>query len=99
MLETTENDNLDSQSLHQLADNIKDWGMDLGFQQVAIVEPDLNQASARLNKWLADGFQGSMQWMGEHGEKRYKVDKLVDHTLRVISVRMEVAYVPPFHRS
>lgn len=89
MLETTENDNLDSQSLHQLADNIKDWGMDLGFQQVAIVKPNLDEASQRLRIWLNNSYQGSMSWMSEHGDKRYNVDKLVARTLRVISVRMD----------
>ena len=86
-----QHDDTESEKLQDLADKIKAWGEALGFQQVAIVEPDLSQASARLNKWLADGFQGSMQWMGEHGDKRYKVDKLVDHTLRVISVRMIIS--------
>jgi epoxyqueuosine reductase len=79
----------EKEQLANLAEKIKAWGSELGFQQVAIAEPDLNQASERLNKWLADGFQGSMQWMGEHGDKRYVVDKLVDHTVRVISVRMD----------
>ena len=80
---------VDSQALEDLAKKIKTWGESLGFQQVAIVEPDLSQASERLNQWLADGFQGSMDWMAEHGDKRYRVDKLVDHTVRVISVRMD----------
>ena len=79
----------DSEKLHNLAKKIKAWGADLGFQQVAIVEPDLSQASEHLKQWLASGFQGSMQWMAEHGDKRYVVDKWVDHTLRVISVRMD----------
>jgi epoxyqueuosine reductase len=79
----------EKEQLANLAEKVKAWGSELGFQQVAIAEPDLNQASERLNKWLADGFQGSMQWMGEHGDKRYMVDKLVDHTVRVISVRMD----------
>ena len=30
-----------------------------------------------------------MAWMSEHGDKRYVVDKLVNHTVRVISVRMD----------
>lgn len=80
---------LTAQQLEQLAEQIKDWGTSLGFQQVAIVEPDLQKASERLKQWLADGFQGSMQWMGEHGDKRYRVDQLVDQTVRVISVRMD----------
>ena len=80
---------VDSQALENLAKKIKAWGKSLGFQQVAIVEPDLSQASERLNKWLADGFQGSMGWMADHGDMRYRVDRLVDHTVRVISVRMD----------
>ena len=82
-------DVVDTEKLDNLAKKIKAWGESLGFQQVAIVEPDLNQASTRLNKWLADGFQGSMQWMDEHGDKRYKVEQLVDQCVRVISVRMD----------
>ena len=79
----------EKEQLANLAEKIKAWGSELGFQQVAIVEPDLSQASEHLNKWLADGFQGSMDWMAEHGDMRYRIDKLVDHTLRVISVRMD----------
>ena len=82
-------DVVDTEKLDNLAKKIKAWGESLGFQQVAIVEPDLDQASTRLNKWLADGFQGSMQWMDEHGDKRYKVEQLVDQCVRVISVRMD----------
>ena len=89
MSDNSLNSDVDSQTMENLAKKIKAWGESLGFQQVAIVEPDLSQASEHLNKWLADGFQGSMDWMAEHGDMRYRVDKLVDHTLRVISVRMD----------
>ena len=75
--------------LEDLAKNIKSWGETLGFQQVAISKPDLDQASQRLMDWLGQGYQGSMQWMAEHGEKRYRVEKLVEDTVRVISVRMD----------
>ena len=79
----------DAQKLRNLAKQIKSWGAEYGFQQVNIVEPDLDQASERLQLWLENEFHGSMKWMAEHGEKRYQVDKLVDRTLRVISVRMD----------
>ena len=49
----TETDKLDD-----LAKNIKAWGETLGFQQVAISKPDLDQASERLLQWLDKGFQG-----------------------------------------
>jgi len=80
---------VEAQKLEKLAHKIKSWGASFGFQQVSIVEPDLTEASERLHEWLAKGFQGSMGWMAEHGEKRYVVNKLVDHTVRVISVRMD----------
>ena len=89
MPETTQFDNLDAASLQQLATNIKHWGKDLGFQQVAIVKPNLDEASQRLRLWLDNSYQGSMNWMSEHGDKRFKIDKLVARTLRVISVRMD----------
>ena len=79
----------DGQNLKNLAEKIKTWGAEYGFQQVNIVEPDLDQASERLQDWLNKKFHGSMKWMAEHGEKRYQIDNLVDRTLRVISVRMD----------
>ena len=89
MSETKQFANVDPQLLQQLTDNIKCWGEELGFQQVAIVVPNLEEASQRLRLWLNNSYQGSMDWMAEHGEKRYKIDKLVARTLRVISVRMD----------
>lgn len=79
----------ETEKLADLAKNIKAWGETLGFQQVAISKPNLQQASERLLQWLEKGFQGSMQWMGAHGDKRYHIDKLVEKTVRVISVRMD----------
>ena len=79
----------EGENLKKLATKIKSWGAAFGFQQVSIIEPNLDKASQRLQEWLAKGFQGSIGWMGQHGDKRYVVDKLVDHTVRVISVRMD----------
>ena len=76
----------------QLALNIKEWGVSLGFQQVSITDIDLSQAGEQLNQWLEKGYQGQMQWMSEHGEKRYHPDQLLPGTQRVISVRMD--YLP-----
>jgi epoxyqueuosine reductase len=89
MLKNKQSDIFDQAYLEELATNIKHWGESLGFQQVAIVKPNLDKASQRLQLWLNNSYQGSMQWMAEHGDKRYKVDKLVARTLRVISVRMD----------
>ena len=76
----------------QLALKIKQWGNELGFQQVAITGTDLDSTGQRLNQWLDKGYQGDMQWMGEHGSKRYTPEQLLPATQRVITVRMD--YLP-----
>jgi epoxyqueuosine reductase len=75
-----------------LAGRIKQWGRDLGFQQVGIADTDLAEAEQHLQHWLARGFQGDMTWMARHGSKRTRPGELVPGTLRVISVRMD--YLP-----
>ena len=78
--------------LNQLAADIKLWGRELGFQQVGITDIDLSQAEVRLQEWLAKGYQGTMEWMAAHGNKRSRPSELLPGTLRVISVRMD--YLP-----
>ena len=75
-----------------LSQQIKEWGKSLGFQQVTITDIDLSETGERLNQWLQKDYQGDMQWMGEHGEKRYHPGQLLPATQRVISVRMD--YLP-----
>ncbi|MCB1668116.1 MAG: tRNA epoxyqueuosine(34) reductase QueG [Porticoccaceae bacterium] len=76
----------------QLARQIKQWGAELGFQQIAITDTDLKQTGERLNQWLSKGYQGDMRWMGEHGSKRYNPPELLPGTTRVITVRLD--YLP-----
>jgi len=78
--------------LHQLAIDIKSWGRELGFQQVAITDTDLEAPGGRLRQWLARGYHGDMKWMADHGSKRWRPDQLVNGTLRVISARFD--YLP-----
>jgi epoxyqueuosine reductase len=75
-----------------LADRIRAWSRELGFQQTGITDIDLGQAEARLSDWLANAFHGEMSYMSRHGRKRGRPDLLVPGTLRVISVRMD--YLP-----
>ena len=41
-----------------LARQIKLWGEELGFQQVAITDIDLKKTGEKLNKWLESGYHG-----------------------------------------
>lgn len=82
----------DDQLIH-LAQQIKDWGRELGFQQVAISDLDLAPHESHLEQWLADRFHGEMDYMQRHGKKRSQPAQLLPGTLRIISVRMD--HLPP----
>ncbi|MCC6075981.1 tRNA epoxyqueuosine(34) reductase QueG [Pseudomonas sp. GCM10022188] len=75
-----------------LAQAIKTWGRELGFQQVGIAGVELGEHEAHLERWLAAGYQGEMDYMAAHGHKRSRPDELVPGTLRVVSLRMD--YLP-----
>jgi epoxyqueuosine reductase len=76
-----------------LVPTIKQWGKDLGFQQVGITDPNLSQYESHFLAWLANHFHGEMHYMEVHGTKRYHPNQLIPNTLRIISVRMD--YLPP----
>jgi len=75
-----------------LAANIKNWGLELGFQAVGIADVDLEQAGSRLAEWLRRGFHGEMNYMERHGLVRARPGEFVPGTIRVISARMN--YLP-----
>ena len=56
---------LTSQELTKLALQIKQWGVELGFQQVGITNTDLSVAESHLQNWLAQGFHGSMDYLSD----------------------------------
>ena len=72
---------------------IEKWSEELGFQQLGISDIGLSEHDKHLNDWLAAGFHGEMDYMFKHGSKRSHPEQLVEHTCRVISVRMD--YKPP----
>ena len=80
---------MNTESLQDLATQIKHWGQELGFQQVGITDVDLTDAEQHLEAWLAKGYQGEMTYMHRHGLKRSRPALLQAGTLRVISVRMD----------
>lgn len=79
----------------QLINNIKSWGLELGFQQVGISDTNLSQAEQRLNSWLANDFHGELDYMHKHGLKRSRPALLHPDTKSIISVRMD--YLPENH--
>ena len=77
----------------QLAAAIKDWGRELGFQQIGISATELAEDETHLLNWLAAKRHGEMDYMAQHGLKRSRPAELHAGTLRVISARMD--YDPP----
>ena len=88
---TRESKALTTHELNQLAQNIKLWGKELGFDEVGITDIDLSEHEQHLDKWIEKGMHGNMDYMHKHGRKRTQPDKLVKGTRRVISVRMDYA--------
>ncbi len=75
--------------LDELPAKIRAWAAELGFQQVGITDVDLGAHEAHLEKWLAAGYHGSMDYMARHGSKRSRPAELVPGTARVLSLRMD----------
>jgi len=82
-------DTRNNQTLQALALQIKQWGQELGFQQVGITDTDLSDAEGHLHDWLNNNFHGDMDYMLRHGLKRSRPALLHPGTISVISVRMD----------
>lgn len=76
-----------------LAEKIRGWAHELGFQAIGISDTDLTAAQSGLLEWLSLGWHGELDYMANHGTKRSRPEELVPGTLRVISLRMN--YFPP----
>ena len=72
-----------------LAQTIKHWGRELGFQEVGIADTELGEHERHLLNWLGQGRHGTMDYMARHGVKRSRPAELEPGTLRVISVRLD----------
>jgi len=79
---------LDERQLTRLAADIKTIGRELGFQKIGVSGIELGEDERHLERWLAAGRHGTMEYMRKHGRKRSHPDELVAGTVRVISARM-----------
>jgi epoxyqueuosine reductase len=73
----------------EIAQSIKEWGRELGFQQVGIAGVELAADEQRLAAWLKQGRHGTMQYMERHGTRRSRPGELIPGTIRVVSARMD----------
>ncbi|MDT8429035.1 MAG: tRNA epoxyqueuosine(34) reductase QueG [Pseudomonadales bacterium] len=82
---------LSASELQQLSVQIKTWGMELGFQQLAISDVNVEKHAAHLDDWLANNYHGEMHYMARHRALRAEPATLLPGTLRAICVRMDYA--------
>lgn len=75
-----------------IADRIRVWGRELGFQQIGFSRATLEDDERNLERWLAEKRHGEMQYMARHGRRRSRPDELVRGTISIISARMD--YLP-----
>ena len=76
---------------NKLATDIKDWGVELGFQEVSITDIDLSKYEHHLKGWIDRNYHGAMSYMAENHDKRCHPEQLVPGTIRVVCVRMDYA--------
>jgi epoxyqueuosine reductase len=72
-----------------LAERVKRWGLEAGFDAVAIAGIDLAEEEARLLDWLGRGWHGAMDYMARHGTRRARPAELVPGTASVVTVRLD----------
>ncbi|MDF1581690.1 MAG: tRNA epoxyqueuosine(34) reductase QueG [Methyloprofundus sp.] len=81
-----------NKAMNELSQQIKQWSLELGFQQLGISDTDLQQAEQRLQHWITQGYHADMDYMHKHGLKRSRPALLQPETVSIISVRMD--YLP-----
>ena len=90
--ETHSENDLSAVDLVDLVQKIRQWGEELGFQQLGITDTNLQAAENNLHGWLEKSHHGEMAYMSRHGLKRSRPAELIPGTIRIISVRMD--YLP-----
>jgi len=79
---------LTSSELLQLSNQIKQWGLALGFADVGITHTNLTAYEAAHFNWIGNQFHGEMDYMARHGTKRTRPTELEPGTTAIISVRL-----------
>ena len=72
----------------KLAQDIRAWSKELGFDEIGITNTDLSEHETHLMNWLAAGYHGEMHYMDQHGTKRSRPETLIPGTIRIISTRI-----------
>src|SRR5436190_819653 len=97
MTTATAGDDRSQRDWSGLAKKIRDWGREVGFDEIGIAGTTLDAEEAHLVAWLAAGRHGTMDYMARHGARRARPAELVPGTLCVVTARLN--YLPPDARA
>lgn len=84
---------LSPEYLFDLAQKIKTWAQELGFQQCAITHTQVAAEGPALTRWVEQGMHGEMRWFEQNHELRLHPEQLHPGTQRILSLRMD--YLTP----
>lgn len=74
---------------------MRTWAAELGFQQLGVADTGLSLDAIRLGDWLDKGMHGEMDYMARNTDLRAHPERLVEGTLRIITVRMDYGEADP----
>jgi len=81
-----------------LAESIKQYARELGFDKIGIVRAvALDHEASQLNEWLARGFHADMEWMLRNVEKRTNPSELLSDARSVVVVALNY-FTPAKHK-
>lgn len=72
----------------ELAQQVKEWAAELGFQQLAITSNSSQPHGQHLDQWLDKQFHGEMEYLSRHRDLRHQPTELHPGTQRILCVRM-----------
>ena len=72
-----------------LTQQIKQIGLNLGFQQIGITDTQLDQHHDHYARWIAQNYHGEMTYMARNVDKRLNPQQMIPNTLSVICVRLD----------
>jgi len=85
---------MDNDALGKLAADIKLWGAEYGFQQIAIADVDMKHYRQHLENWISNGYHGEMDYMARNMDLRAHPERLHPGTVRVITARLDYSSEP-----
>ena len=75
--------------LELLSRDIKNKALEIGFSKIGITEAAFyKQDQDNLEKWLSNGFNGSMHWIERRKVERANIHKYYSNARSVISVAL-----------